>query len=378
MDNKMKSTLKATDKIDRSAIYELRHPMRNLSAFDTAAVCVHSVLTASGIIEFMHLIYFIAIVEHRVNREKPVIFSWFNITLISLSVSMTSLHASSGACVLERPDLFDALIARAIAGLSLCFYELMYVWYTWLRSKVILKLKGRFRYNVAAVVVKIAPGIYGAQFIILCFHLYWPNLSSKPTTKLALNLATAIGGLALIIFDSIMLLAFTSFLRENQMESVDVVSSVEVSKRFSIIALYGMGSCIMLMITLVMYLVMAFASYHTLHENLLQALGHGVMHGSFSLLVGMKVALHSSDLNDQQTDWLARNRMGANNAARNELASMSERDAVQTVVAVCEVKSVDTERYSAGSTFQNAKKGFLNDTDKYSHNNADCKDFRLP
>ncbi|KAJ3407626.1 hypothetical protein HDU80_008269 [Chytriomyces hyalinus] len=338
--------------------------MRNLSTFDTAAICVHSVLTASGLIELMHLIYFIAMVEHRVNREKPVIFSWFNITLISLSVSMTSLHASSGVCVLEQPDLFDAPIARAIAGLSLCFYELMYVWYTWLRSKVILKLKGRFRYNVAAVVVKIAPGIYSAQFIILCFHLYWPHLSSKPATKLALNLATAIGGLALIIFDSIMLLAFTSFLRENQMESVDVVSSVEVSKRFSIIALYGMGSCIMLMITLVMYLVMAFASYHTLHENLLQALGHGVMHGSFSLLVGMKVALHSSDLNDQQTDWLARNRMGANNAARNELASMSEREAVQTVVTVCEVKSVDTERNSAGSTFQNAKKGFLNDTDK--------------
>ncbi|KAJ3230487.1 hypothetical protein HDU81_004476 [Chytriomyces hyalinus] len=318
--------------------------MRNLSPFDTAAICVHSVLTTSGLIEFTYLIYFIAMVERRENREKPIVFSWFNITLVLLSVSMTSLHASSGVCVLEQPDLFDAPIARAISGLSLCVYELMYVWYTWLRSKVILKLKGRFRYNVAAVVVKIAPGIYSAQFIILCFHLYWPHHSSKPATKLALNLATVFGGLAIITFDTIMLLTFTSFLRENEMESVDVVSSVEVSKRFSIIASYGMGSCSMLMITLILYLVMAFASYHASYENLLQALGHGVMHTSCSLLVGMKVALHSSDLKEEQTDWVARNRMGAHYVARNELASMCERDEVQTVVPVYEVKSVDAER----------------------------------
>ncbi|KAI8834356.1 hypothetical protein BJ741DRAFT_609714, partial [Chytriomyces cf. hyalinus JEL632] len=178
--------------------------MRNVSSYDMAALCTHGILTLSSVLELAYLGYFSAMIERRVNAERPTIFSRFNMTIFSLSLSLISFHAATAVNVYERPYLFEFPIARTVTGLSLCIYELMYVWYTWLRSKVILKLKGGFRYNVAVAVVAIAPGISAVQFVALCFHLYSSD-ELKPAAMVASNVTTAVSGMAIIAFDCIML-----------------------------------------------------------------------------------------------------------------------------------------------------------------------------
>ncbi|KAJ3386623.1 hypothetical protein HDU80_000363, partial [Chytriomyces hyalinus] len=174
--------------------------MRNFSPYDMAALCTHGILTLSGVLELVYLGYFVTMIERRMGAEKPTVFSRFNMTIVSLSLSLISFHAATAVNVYERPFLFECPIARTITGLGVSIYELMYIWYTWLRSKVILKLKGGFRYNVAAAVVAIAPGITAIQLAALCFHLYLPD-EFKPAAALASNITTAISGLAIIAFD---------------------------------------------------------------------------------------------------------------------------------------------------------------------------------
>ncbi|KAI8837652.1 hypothetical protein BJ741DRAFT_602895 [Chytriomyces cf. hyalinus JEL632] len=294
--------------------------MRNFSTFDTIAMGMHTILAVSGFFEMAYLLYFISFVERRVSVEKANLFSRFNITLCLLSASLTSLHASTAVSVFEEPYPFDATIAATVSSFSFCCSELMYVWYTWLRSKSILKLKGGIRLKIAAAVVTIAPGIYSAQFVIICFHLYLPDHQAKLPTLLAVNLASAIGGLAIIAFDSIMLLTFTSFLKENQMENLKSYS-IGTSKRFSVIAGYGKWSCIGLLWTLLLYIAVSVVGYHRAAGYLLQACCHTALHCTFSLLIGMKVALHLCDTKEEQADSLARNGVAIESLLRSTTAS---------------------------------------------------------
>ncbi|KAJ3237747.1 hypothetical protein HDU78_003891 [Chytriomyces hyalinus] len=316
--------------------------MRNFSSFDLAAIGTHGILTLSGLIELAYLLYFIVLVERRVVKDRHNLFSWFNITIVLLSVSLTSLHASTAVCILQRPYLFDATSAVTISELSLCCCELMYVWYTWLRSKSILRMKGGLRCKVAAGVVSAAPGIYSAQFIIMCVHLYWSEKSMKPATMIAFMLASGIGGLAIIAFDCIMLLTFEWFLRENRMDSrtSQTDRSIGTSKRFSVIAGYGRWSCITLLGALFLYIVLAVVGYESTYGNLLQACCYAVLHGAFLLLLAMKVALHSCDSREEQADSLARIGAGTGSLAKIERASVSSHLSENKLVPKSEVISV--------------------------------------
>ncbi|KAJ3221606.1 hypothetical protein HDU81_010514, partial [Chytriomyces hyalinus] len=241
--------------------------MRNISSFDMVAIGIHGALSAAGIPELAYLAYFITCVERRSSKDGPHIFSKFNITLLALGLSLSVMHASTAVSIYQEPLRFDAAVAVTVGNVSYCCCELMYVWYTWLRSKAILKLKGmqshRFphkddpfilllrvssfgwliqggiRYRVSAAIVVISPCIYGIQLGILCLHLYWANESQKPATLIAIFVSSAICGLAIILFDWIMLLAYISFLKENQMDySTRHSRSIKTSDRFSIIATY--------------------------------------------------------------------------------------------------------------------------------------------
>ncbi|KAJ3263744.1 hypothetical protein HDU77_010020 [Chytriomyces hyalinus] len=283
--------------------------MRIVNTPDMVAIGVNILAATSSIFELGYLLYFITLVERRVSKDKSTNFPWFNVSLLTLGLGLLALHTSSTVCIFERSNPYDGVIETTLINLSFSVCELMYVWYTWLRSKAILKLKGAFRYRMAAAVVAIAPVIYSTQFIILCVHLYWSDEHRKKYTIIAFNLASAIGGLAVISFDCIMLHCFTSFLQENEMESDSSQTgrSIGTSKRFSVIATYGRASCILLLGALALYIALSVVGYHSGYGYVLQALCHAVVHGAFSLLVGMKVALHFCDLKEEQADSLFRN-----------------------------------------------------------------------
>ncbi|KAJ3230486.1 hypothetical protein HDU81_004475 [Chytriomyces hyalinus] len=273
------------------------------------AVGVNIIAATSSIAEIAHLLYFIIIVERRASKDKATNFPWFNISLLALGLGLLALHISSSVCVFEHVNPYDSVAAITLVNLSFSVCELMYIWYTWLRSKAILRLKGVFRYKMAAAVVAFAPVIYSTQFIVLCIHLYWSDEHRKPYTIIAFNLASAIGGLAVIVFDCIMLQSFTSFLQENELErdTSQTGRSIGTSRRFSIIATYGRGSSILLLAALALYIALTVVGYHTGYGYVLQALCHSVVHGSFSLLVAMKVALYACDVKEDQADSLLRN-----------------------------------------------------------------------
>ncbi|KAJ3237616.1 hypothetical protein HDU78_004021 [Chytriomyces hyalinus] len=343
--------------------------MRNISSYDMVALSTHGILTVSGVLELAYLFYFLAVIERQVTVEKPTVFSRFNMTIVSLSLSLISLHAATAVNVYERPFLFECPIARTIAGLGIAIYELMYIWYTWLRSKVILKLKGKktslhsrylilsitryiaggFRYSVAAAVVTIAPGITAIQFAALCFHLYLSD-EFKPTAALASNITTAVSGLAIIAFDCIMLHTFANFLSENQIENnTPSVASTGVTKRFSIIAAYGKWSCVALLAALLMNISMSVVGRYNPYANLLQACCHAMMHVSFLLLLLMKVALKVCDTKEEQADCAARNPLTATSGIKSETVPEALRDVRLTVATNRDVKSVSTLRRSEGN-----------------------------
>ncbi|KAJ3230488.1 hypothetical protein HDU81_004477 [Chytriomyces hyalinus] len=296
--------------------------MRNFSSFDIAALSIHGVCAGSGLFELAYLVYFVAVVERRVNKD---LFTWFNITLLCLCVSLISLHASTAACVFEQPDPLDAAIPVTVANLSYCVCELLYVWYTWLRSKAILKLKGGIRYKIAAGVVTISPGIYSVQFAITCIHLYRSDEAFKPITSLAIICSASVGGISIIAFDSVMLLTFMTFLRENHIERNHSQSfqSTQITDRFSIIASYGQWSCLMLLGALVIYLALAMVGYASPYGNVLEALCFTMMDGIMFLLAGMKVALHWCDMKEEHADSLLRNGGNKGSVGRSEFTSVS-------------------------------------------------------
>ncbi|KAI8837651.1 hypothetical protein BJ741DRAFT_602891 [Chytriomyces cf. hyalinus JEL632] len=293
----------------RNLVKILEQPMRIFNTADLVAIGVNILAATSSVVELGHLLYFIILVEQRVSKDKPTNFPWFNISLLALGLGLLALHTSSTVCIFERSNPFDAVIETTVVNLSFSVCELMYIWYTWLRSKAILKLKGALRYRMAAAVVAIAPVIYSTQFIILCVHLYWSDEHRKRYTIIAFNLASAIGGLAVISFDCIMLHSFTTFLHENEIEhdSSQTGRRIGTSKRFSVIATYGRASCILLLGALALYIALSVVGYRSGFGYVLQALCHAVVHGAFSLLVGMKVALHLCDLKEEQADSLIRN-----------------------------------------------------------------------
>ncbi|KAJ3230953.1 hypothetical protein HDU78_007979 [Chytriomyces hyalinus] len=281
--------------------------MRNISSFDMAAIGMHGTLAAAGIPELAYLAYFIACVERRNDKDGPQIFSWFNVTLFCLGASLAAMHAFTAVSIYEQPLRFDAAVAVTLGNLSYCCCELMYVWYTWLRSKAILKLKGGIRYRVSAAIVVISPGIYSIQLVILCLHLYWANESQKPATLVAIFVSSTICGLAIILFDCIMLLAYISFLRENQMDNATQQSrSMRTSDRFSIIATYGKWSCVLLLCALVVYGSSAVVGYKSEYRNFLESFCYALLHINFLILVGMKVALHLCDSREEQESISAR------------------------------------------------------------------------
>ncbi|KAI8837649.1 hypothetical protein BJ741DRAFT_707820 [Chytriomyces cf. hyalinus JEL632] len=299
--------------------------MRNFTSFDIAAISTHGILTVTGFFELAYLVYFVTVVERRVSKEISRTFSWFNITLFTLSLSLISLHASTAVCVFEQPNPFDAKIPVTIANLSYCFCELSYVWYTWLRSKAILTLKGGIRYKIAAGVVTISPGLYTAQFLIICLHLYWADETLKPVTMLAIICSASLGGVSIIAFDCVMLVAFMTFLQENQIERShsQTFLSVQPTDRFSIIASYGRWSCCMLLGALVFYLALAVVGYGSAYGNVLEALCYAMMDGIILLLAGMKMALHWCDVKEEQADSLLRHGGSKGSVGRGEFTSVS-------------------------------------------------------
>ncbi|KAJ3239594.1 hypothetical protein HDU78_002773 [Chytriomyces hyalinus] len=299
--------------------------MRNITSIDIAAISTHGVLTATGFFELAYLVYFVTVIERRVSKEISRTFSWFNITLFILSTSLISLHASTAVCVFEQPNPFDAKIPVTIANLSYCICELMYVWYTWLRSKAILKLKGGVRYKIAAGVVAISPWLYTAQFIIICLHLYWSDEALTPVTMLAIFISASLGGVSIIAFDCVMLVTFMTFLQENQIEKShsQTFLSVQPTDRFSIIASYGRWSCCMLLGALVFYLALAVVGYGSPYGNVLEALCYAMMDVIIVLLAGMKVALHWCDVKEEQADSLLRQGGSKGSVGRGEFTSVS-------------------------------------------------------
>ncbi|TPX65700.1 hypothetical protein CcCBS67573_g08043 [Chytriomyces confervae] len=288
--------------------------MRNITSFDLVAIGIHGVLTASGIMELTYLAYFITRMECRISQDGPQILSWFNVTLLGLGVSLTTLHASTGVCIFERQHTFDPSVAVIIADLCFCLGELMYVWYIWLRSNAILKIRGGIQYQIAAGVVTIAPVVYTAQFILFCLHLYWANETQKPATMLAITLASSFSGVTVITFDWIMLLAYISFLRENQMDSMSHSARARrkgQSNRFSVIARYGRWSCVALLIALGFYIVSSVFGYESDYRNLLEACCYTALHGAFLVLAGMKVALQLCDAREAQEEVMAKKMPGS-------------------------------------------------------------------
>ncbi|KAJ3252604.1 hypothetical protein HDU77_005050 [Chytriomyces hyalinus] len=299
--------------------------MRNFSPYDVAALCTHGILTLASGLEFIYLFYFVAVIERRVTDEKPTVFSRFNMTIVSLSLSLISFHVATAVNVYERPFLFECPIARTITGL------------------------GGFRYSVAAAVVTIAPGITAIQFAALCFHLYLPD-EFKPAATLASNITTAVSGLAIIAFDCIMLHTFANFLSENQIENnTPSVASTGVTKRFSIIAAYGKWSCVALLAALLMNISMSVVGRYNPYANLLQACCHAMMHVSFLLLLLMKVALKVCDTKEEQADCAARNPLTATSGIKSETVPEALRDVRLTVATNRDVKSVSTLRRSEGN-----------------------------
>ncbi|KAJ3407627.1 hypothetical protein HDU80_008270 [Chytriomyces hyalinus] len=286
--------------------------MRNFTSIDIAAISIHGVLTATGFFELAYLVYFVTVIERRINKEISRTFSWFNITLFILSMSLISLHASTAVCVFEQPNPFDAKIPVTIANLSYCICEL-------------IKLAGGVRYKIAAGVVAISPWLYTAQFIIICLHLYWSDEALKPVTMLSIFISASLGGVSIIAFDCVMLVTFMTFLQENQIERShsQTFVSVQPTERFSIIASYGRWSCCMLLGALVFYLALAVVGYGSTYGNVLEALCYAMMDVIILLLAGMKMALHLCDAKEEQADSLLRHGGSKGSVGRGEFTSVS-------------------------------------------------------
>ncbi|KAI8834357.1 hypothetical protein BJ741DRAFT_609719 [Chytriomyces cf. hyalinus JEL632] len=147
-----------------------------------------------------------------------------------------------------------------------------------------------------------------------------------------------------------MLHTFANFLSENQIENnTPSVASTGVTKRFSIIAAYGKWSCVALLAALLMNISMSVVGHYNAFANLLQACCHAMMHGSFLLLLLMKVALNVCDAKEEQADCAARNPLTATSGVKSEAVPESLRDVKLTVTTTRDVKSVSTLRRSEGN-----------------------------
>ncbi|KAI9329497.1 hypothetical protein BDR26DRAFT_872504 [Obelidium mucronatum] len=202
------------------------------------AVRIYSVSVAISVIEVAYVIHF-AIYQESVKTMRQFA-SPFNISLLGsiLGVASYSL-VSAMISTREFTQFRGEEVLRFLASISLVWIEICYMYYSWIRSKDILRFH-RPSLLINKFLTFVAPFVFASKIIsvALCEFYSTPLSENRSTMKDLVIYSLLLGGLLTCVFDTSLLVCFIVYLRK----SVQGMDTGEMKPEFRIIAWHGIAA----------------------------------------------------------------------------------------------------------------------------------------
>ncbi|KAI9344355.1 hypothetical protein BDR26DRAFT_857672 [Obelidium mucronatum] len=250
---------------------------------------VNEGLAMATVIELGLFVRFIISVEAIQEGSLLKVLTPMTTILLVAVVSQIGLFASYGFCLIATRRTVEATLLWIFNYTCLGINETAYVFYTYNRSSGIVRLVFPKLCGLLKAAVYTAPLMLNLKTIVgvTCYIARIDPMS----TYILLSLFVSFEGVYLIFLDTMFLVTFHRFLLRTRIDEED-----KESKRFKIIATYGIASCILCYIC---FLVFGLASFFCKErdKDMIQAVVITCIYFTYNfiivLLFSMKIDLHN-------------------------------------------------------------------------------------
>ncbi|KAJ3224851.1 hypothetical protein HDU81_008285 [Chytriomyces hyalinus] len=260
--------------------------LRSMQPIQNILCYIYAFLAAMSLATLVYLVKFITFDETLslgTELRWRTVANKFNVTLAIANIALIGYY------VFEAVHLFDddsgtSLYAVA-AYICLSSLQACLMWYTWLRGEAIFDIVLPGLPPFMKVMVPVATLVLYIPPVISLIAVF---LSSNIILKSIYRIMTAVSGLLLFVFDVIVCVSFSIYLRK-AMETVALLKTDQA--RFRITCFYGLITSFFEGIAICGY-VFALTRASVLQYQIIMAVVRVFMICGFTSLVLLKVALH--------------------------------------------------------------------------------------
>ncbi|KAI9329496.1 hypothetical protein BDR26DRAFT_900247 [Obelidium mucronatum] len=203
------------------------------------AVAIYSASVSLSGMQVVYIIYF-ARYQESVKTIKQFA-SPFNMSLLGSILGVASYSIISAMLVTKQfKQAVSEEVLRFLASISLIFMEMGYMYYSWIRSKDILRFH-RPSFRINQFLTGVAPLVFSCKIIAVSLYEFnsTPLSDNRLTMRDLVIFSLLLGGLLTCVFDTTLLVSFIVYLRK----SVDGGDIGEMKPEFRIIAWHGIVAC---------------------------------------------------------------------------------------------------------------------------------------
>ncbi|ORY48577.1 hypothetical protein BCR33DRAFT_38949 [Rhizoclosmatium globosum] len=226
---------------------------------------------------------------------KPISLSIIIGTASVLGLNLVVVHFLREFGTLVGPGLWSA-----VTTFFLSTAELAYLYYSWYRSESIIKTIFPAIGPILKVCLHLSPVLLYSPTVPI--FLRYQKIMNEATTVLTITVLTAINGLIVISFDSIMIFSFIQFLKKTRLRRQTIVQrspNSQISNKadmhdaqFKIISIYGIMATSLCLLILSCFGAASVFKVDSLPHLIMTTVLCSLFQIVFLILFGMKIALH--------------------------------------------------------------------------------------